>query len=197
MTDNTLIHEAVARAGEAIKAQHGGTVPDGLQLLQYAFSGNVLALVALECRMCDSRIDAWYLQDYSAHMLAEWAPVSALVHACWQLQSLAVPTLAETVCDELTDRTPATVEETYTPREALHREAMWGLMTGGSDVAATRADELIDAYTADLAEKQRAWAQTREAEEEKRHGFIDHETQLITEAITECADLIDPKAVKP
>lgn len=48
----------------------------------------------------------------------------------------------------MTDQTDA-----LTPREALHREAMWGLLNAGVDDAITAANKLIDAYTHELADE--------------------------------------------
>lgn len=42
--------------------------------------------------------------------------------------------------------------DTPTAREALHREATWGLSASGFDDAAAEANRLIDAYAHELAE---------------------------------------------
>lgn len=75
----------------------------------------------------------------------------------------------------MTDRT----SDKLTAREALHREAQWGLLGAGFDDAATEADRLIDAYAHELAEKIRDSLGGD-------GGFPD--------GMNHAADLIDPEA---
>lgn len=76
------------------------------------------------------------------------------------------------------NETTGTQPDALTAREALHREATWGLSASGFDDAAAEANRLIDAYAHSLAEQIRT--------------MIDSvDTYVLAD---EAADLIDPEA---
>lgn len=63
-------------------------------------------------------------------------------------------------------------DDALTAREQLHREAMWGLLHSGVDDAGTAADQLINAYAHELADKILA---ASEASERQGHSMTPSE----------------------